>query len=126
MDFGGRPGHSVGGAVDAPVKVVISGPDSPVEDWSNDFELGSSSDVNVSILFPSASDRSLFDEVEQDSPILPKFPVKLPSTPVFDSVTPVAPCSPYTTNPDPHIDLDPPFDHSKYLCQIWLDKAQNL
>ena len=101
MDAGGRPAlnESVGGAVEAPVKVVISGPDSPVEDWSNDFELGSSSDVNVSILFPSASDRSLLDEVEQDSvssPMLPKFSVKFPSTPVLDPVTLVSPCSPFT------------------------------
>ena len=107
MDSGGCPGRnkSVGGAVDVPLKVVISGPDSPVEDWSNDFELGSSSDVNVSVLFPSASDRSLFDEVEQDSvlsPILPNFSVKLPSTPVLDPVTPfspVSPCSPFTLPP---------------------------
>ena len=101
MDSGGRPGRneSVEGAVETPVKVVISGPDSPVEDWSNDFELGSSSDVNVSILFPSASDRSLFDEVELDSissPTLPKFSVKFPSTPVLDPVTLVSPCSPFT------------------------------
>ena len=107
MDSLGRPGQnkSVGGAVGTPVKVVISGPDSPVEDWSDDFELGSSSDVNVSILFPSASDRSLFDKVEQDSvssPILPKFSVKFRSTPVLDSVTPVTPptpCSPFTMLP---------------------------
>lgn len=104
MDPVGCPGQkkSVGGAVDASLKVVISGPDSPVEDWSNDFELGSSSDVNVSVLFPSASDRSLLDEVEQDSvssPILPKFSVKLPSTPVFEPVTPLSPCSPFTMMP---------------------------
>jgi hypothetical protein len=100
MESGGRPGQnkSVGGAVDAPLKVVVSGPDSPVEDWSNDFELGSSSDLNISVLFPSASDCSLLDEVEHSvsSPILPKFSVKLPSTPVLDPVTPISPCSPFT------------------------------
>lgn len=100
MDSGGRPrpNESVGGTVEAPVKVVISGPDSLVEDWSNDFELGSSSVGNVSILFPSASDRILLDEVEQDSVsslMLPKFSVKLPSTPVLDPVTLVSPCSPF-------------------------------
>jgi hypothetical protein len=69
MDSGGCPGQneSVGGAVDTSAKVVVSGPDSPVGDWSNDFELGSSSDVNLSVLFPGASDHSLFDQVEQDS-----------------------------------------------------------
>jgi hypothetical protein len=100
VDSGGRPSlnKNVGGAVEAPVKVIISGPDSPVEDWSNDFELGSSSDVNVSILFLSASERSLLDEVEQvyvSSPMLPKFSVKLPSTPVLVPVTLVSPCSPF-------------------------------
>ena len=104
MASGSRPGlnESVGGAVEAPVKLVISGPDSPVEDWSNDFELGSSSDMNVSILFPSASDRSLLDEVEQDSvssPILPKFPARFPSTPVLDPATPLSPCSPFNMLP---------------------------
>ena len=101
MDSYGRPGpkESVGGAVDAP---VISGPASPVEDWSNDFDLGSSSDLNVSVLFPSASDRSLLDEVEQDSvlsPILPKFSIKLPSTPVLAPVTAITPLSPFTMLP---------------------------
>jgi hypothetical protein len=100
MDSVGRPhlNESVGAAVEAPVKVVISGPDSPVEDWSDDFELGSSGDVNVSILFPSASDRSLLDEVEQDSvssPMLPKFSVELPSTPVLYPVNLASPCSPF-------------------------------
>ena len=93
----GLPG--IGGVVEAPVKVVVSGPHSPVEDWSNDFELGSSSDMDVSILFPSASDRGLLDEVEQDSvssPILPNFSVKFPSTPVLDPVTLASPCSPFT------------------------------
>ena len=101
MDSGGRPGRngSVGGAVEAPVKVVVSGPDSPVEDWSNDFELGSSSDVNVSILFPSASDRSLLAEAEQDSvssPMLANFSVKFPSTPILDPVSMASPCSSFT------------------------------
>jgi hypothetical protein len=97
MDSGGRPARNE--SVEAPVKVVVSGPDSPVEDWSNDFELGSSSDVNVSIIFPSASDRSLLDEVEQDSvssPMLPNFSVKFPSTPVLDPVSMASPCSPFT------------------------------
>ena len=93
----GLPG--IAGVVEAPVKVVVSGPHSPVEDWSNDFELGSSSDMDVSILFPSASDRGLLDEVEQDSvssPLLPNFSVKLPSTPVLDPVALASPCSPFT------------------------------
>lgn len=101
MDSSDRPGLNefVGGAVEAPVKLVISGPDAPVEDWSDDFELGSPNDVNVSILFPSASDRSLLDEVERDSPILPKFSIKFPSTPVLDPVTPDSPCSPFILLP---------------------------
>jgi len=54
MDLGGRPpatcpNESVGGAAAAPVTVVVTGPDSPVEDWSDDFELGSARDVKVRV-----------------------------------------------------------------------------
>ena len=35
----------------APFKVVITGPDSPVDDWSSDFELGGSNDIKVRVLY---------------------------------------------------------------------------
>ncbi|KAF8813415.1 hypothetical protein BYT27DRAFT_7250951 [Phlegmacium glaucopus] len=61
MDPGSRPSaicpnESVVGAAEAPVTVVITGPDSPVEDWSGDFELPS---------------KPVLDPVISDSPCSP-------------------------------------------------------
>jgi hypothetical protein len=55
MDPDGHPPaacrkESVGIAGEAPT-VVVTGPDSPVEDWSDDFELGGARGVNVRVFF---------------------------------------------------------------------------
>ena len=54
MDTGGRPpaaglNGSAGGAEEASLKVVVTGPESTVEDWSRDFE--SSSDAKVRVFY---------------------------------------------------------------------------
>lgn len=56
MYSGGRPptpsmNEGVQHDIEAPVTVVITAPDSPVEDWSSDFELGSLSNLEVCIFF---------------------------------------------------------------------------
>ena len=54
IDGGGRPPAACvreAEAAEAPVKLVVTAPDSPVEDWSSDFDLGDAKDVKVRVYF---------------------------------------------------------------------------
>ena len=91
MDSGVQPlAAGVRGSVEAPVTEELSTSDGDIDDeWLDALEIAV---AHSSIIFPSASDRSLFDE-QDIAPSSCSF--VLPSKPVLAPVTSLSPCSPF-------------------------------